>query len=117
MLNEYRVNLIDLSDCLRFSTQIERDRNIEHVTVCCQGEENSNEAYRCNGEWGYFSIGCTKRTYCKGNSILQDPREALILSLKREVGALQTENDHLRAALHLNGDAQNIVRSESKGTH
>lgn len=30
-----------------------------------------------------------------------DPREALILSLKREVGALQSENEHLRSALHL----------------
>lgn len=30
-----------------------------------------------------------------------DPREALILSLKREVGALQQENDHLRSALRL----------------
>ncbi|KZC13333.1 PREDICTED: kinesin-like protein KIF12 [Dufourea novaeangliae] len=46
--------------------------------------------------------------------VVMDPREALILSLKREVGALQTENEHLRAALHLNGDDQNVVRSESK---
>lgn len=45
----------------------------------------------------------------------QDPREALILSLKREVGALQTENDHLRIALNLsNLEAQNEIRSESK---
>lgn len=34
----------------------------------------------------------------------QDPREALILSLKREVAALQSENDHLRSALRLNGE-------------
>ncbi|XP_052119622.1 uncharacterized protein LOC127748788 [Frankliniella occidentalis] len=33
-----------------------------------------------------------------------DPREALILSLKREVAALQSENDHLRGALRLNGE-------------
>ncbi|XP_061928444.1 kinesin-like protein KIF12 isoform X2 [Apis cerana] len=46
--------------------------------------------------------------------VVMDPREALILSLKREVGALQTENEHLRAALHLNSDASNIIRSESK---
>ncbi|XP_076232414.1 kinesin-like protein KIF12 isoform X1 [Calliopsis andreniformis] len=46
--------------------------------------------------------------------VVMDPREALILSLKREVGALQTENEHLRAALHLSGDAQNVIRSESK---
>lgn len=46
---------------------------------------------------------------------LQDPREALILSLKREVGALQTENDHLRMTLHLTNEAQNMIRSESKG--
>lgn len=45
---------------------------------------------------------------------LQDAREALILSLKREVGALQTENDHLRMTLHLNNEAQNMIRSESK---
>lgn len=32
-----------------------------------------------------------------------DPREALILSLKREVGALQQENDHLRTTLRLQG--------------
>ncbi|XP_071645157.1 kinesin-like protein KIF12 isoform X1 [Temnothorax longispinosus] len=46
--------------------------------------------------------------------IVMDPREALILSLKREVGALQTENDHLRLALHLSNEAQNMIRSESK---
>lgn len=46
--------------------------------------------------------------------VVMDPREALILSLKREVGALQTENEHLRAALHLNNDTSNIIRSESK---
>ncbi|XP_076756121.1 kinesin-like protein KIF12 isoform X1 [Xylocopa sonorina] len=46
--------------------------------------------------------------------VVMDPREALILSLKREVGALQTENEHLRAALHLNDDVSNVVRSESK---
>ncbi|XP_076674086.1 kinesin-like protein KIF12 isoform X2 [Andrena cerasifolii] len=46
--------------------------------------------------------------------VVMDSREALILSLKREVGALQTENEHLRAALHLSADSQNTVRSESK---
>ncbi|KYN41073.1 Kinesin-like protein KIF12 [Trachymyrmex septentrionalis] len=46
--------------------------------------------------------------------IVMDPREALILSLKREVGALQTENDHLRMTLHLSNEAQNMHRSESK---
>lgn len=46
----------------------------------------------------------------------QDPREALILSLKREVGALQTENEHLRMTLHLN-ETQNMIRSESKSTN
>lgn len=30
-----------------------------------------------------------------------DPREALILSLKREVNNLKMENDHLKTALHL----------------
>lgn len=35
----------------------------------------------------------------------QDPREALILSLKREVSALQNENDHLRTLLNLSGEA------------
>lgn len=46
---------------------------------------------------------------------LQDPREALILSLKREVGALQTENEHLRMTLHLSNEAHNnMLRSESK---
>ncbi|XP_011153984.1 kinesin-like protein KIF12 isoform X2 [Harpegnathos saltator] len=46
--------------------------------------------------------------------VVMDPREALILSLKREVGALQTENDHLRIALNLSTEAQNEIRSESK---
>ncbi|XP_063225816.1 kinesin-like protein KIF12 isoform X2 [Bacillus rossius redtenbacheri] len=34
--------------------------------------------------------------------VVMDPRESLILSLKREVNALQEENDHLRTALNLN---------------
>ncbi|XP_066591849.1 kinesin-like protein KIF12 isoform X3 [Prorops nasuta] len=47
--------------------------------------------------------------------IVMDPREALILSLKREVGALQTENEHLRSALHLGGgDISSVIRSDSK---
>ncbi|EDW00598.1 kinesin-like protein KIF12 [Drosophila grimshawi] len=33
--------------------------------------------------------------------IMMDPREALILSLKRDVHALQMENEHLKAALNL----------------
>ncbi|XP_073813749.1 kinesin-like protein at 54D isoform X1 [Musca autumnalis] len=32
--------------------------------------------------------------------IMMDPREALILSLKRDINALQMENEHLKAALH-----------------
>ncbi|XP_043514201.1 kinesin-like protein KIF12 [Frieseomelitta varia] len=46
--------------------------------------------------------------------VVMDPRDALILSLKREVVALQTENEHLRAALHLNENASSANRSESK---
>ncbi|KAK9295571.1 hypothetical protein QLX08_010135 [Tetragonisca angustula] len=46
--------------------------------------------------------------------VVMDPRDALILSLKREVVALQTENEHLRAALHLNENASSTNRSESK---
>lgn len=38
--------------------------------------------------------------------VVMDPREALILSLKREVGALQQENDHLRTALRLQGESE-----------
>ncbi|BES95704.1 KISc [Nesidiocoris tenuis] len=37
--------------------------------------------------------------------VVMDPREALIISLKREVAALQNENDHLRTALRLSADA------------
>lgn len=34
-----------------------------------------------------------------------DPREALILSLKREVNTLKLENEHLKNALHLHTEA------------
>ncbi|KAF6206386.1 hypothetical protein GE061_017619 [Apolygus lucorum] len=37
--------------------------------------------------------------------VVMDPREALIVSLKREVSALQNENDHLRTALRMSADA------------
>lgn len=37
--------------------------------------------------------------------IMMDPREALILSLKRDIHALQLENDHLKAALNLHHQA------------
>lgn len=33
-----------------------------------------------------------------------DPREALILSLKREIKSLQLENDHLKSALNLHSE-------------
>ena len=33
--------------------------------------------------------------------IMMDPREALILSLKRDIHSLQIENEHLKAALNL----------------
>uniref|UniRef100_A0A1B6MUI6 Kinesin motor domain-containing protein n=1 Tax=Graphocephala atropunctata TaxID=36148 RepID=A0A1B6MUI6_9HEMI len=36
--------------------------------------------------------------------VVMDPREALIVSLKREVAALQEENEHLRTALHLSAE-------------
>lgn len=35
---------------------------------------------------------------------MMDPREALILSLKREITALKAENEHLKAALHLHSN-------------
>lgn len=35
----------------------------------------------------------------------QDPREALILSLKREVTVLQSENEQLRSALHMHTES------------
>ncbi|XP_068146901.1 LOW QUALITY PROTEIN: kinesin-like protein KIF12 [Drosophila tropicalis] len=37
--------------------------------------------------------------------IMMDPREALILSLKRDIHGLQMENDHLKAALNLHHQA------------
>lgn len=46
-------------------------------------------------------------------SVAQDPREALIVSLKREVSALQDENEHLRTALHLSAE---YVADSSRGT-
>lgn len=39
------------------------------------------------------------------NYITQDPREALILSLKREVSVLLAENEHLRTALNVYSEA------------
>lgn len=36
--------------------------------------------------------------------VVMDPREALILSLKREVAALKAENEHLKSALHLHSN-------------
>ncbi|XP_037041680.1 kinesin-like protein KIF12 isoform X2 [Bradysia coprophila] len=36
--------------------------------------------------------------------IVMDPREALILSLKREIKSLQLENDHLKSALNLHSE-------------
>lgn len=45
-------------------------------------------------------------------SVAQDPREALIVSLKREVSALQDENEHLRTALHLSAE---YVADSSRG--
>ncbi|XP_055534500.1 kinesin-like protein KIF12 [Wyeomyia smithii] len=37
--------------------------------------------------------------------IVMDPREALILSLKREIGALHVENEHLRTTLNLQSES------------
>lgn len=43
-----------------------------------------------------------------------DPREALILSLKREINALNLENEHLKSALNLHSDIfENIGSSGS----
>ncbi|KAH8285685.1 hypothetical protein KR054_012367 [Drosophila jambulina] len=44
--------------------------------------------------------------------IMMDPREALILSLKRDIHALQMENDHLKAALNLHHQAATNGPSE-----
>lgn len=41
-----------------------------------------------------------------------DPREALILSLKREINALQSENEHLKLALHLHTDVFESAAAE-----
>lgn len=36
--------------------------------------------------------------------IMMDPREALIISLKRDINTLQMENEHLKSALHLHAE-------------
>lgn len=41
-----------------------------------------------------------------------DPREALILSLKREINILQQENEHLKSALHFHSDRFEIGGTE-----
>uniref|UniRef100_A0A336MJW8 Kinesin-like protein n=1 Tax=Culicoides sonorensis TaxID=179676 RepID=A0A336MJW8_CULSO len=41
--------------------------------------------------------------------IMMDPREALILSLKREVNNLTMENEHLKTALHLHSDTAETI--------
>lgn len=43
-----------------------------------------------------------------------DPREALILSLKREINTLQQENEHLKSALHLHSDRFADLNHERK---
>lgn len=48
--------------------------------------------------------------------LLQDPREALIVTLRREVEALQNENDHLRTALDINKKSASIS-SKSRNTN
>lgn len=45
--------------------------------------------------------------------LLQDPRESLIVSLRREVEALQNENDHLRKALDITKKSSASISSES----
>lgn len=40
---------------------------------------------------------------------MMDPREALILSLKREVNNLTMENEHLKNALHIHSDAGEVI--------
>lgn len=46
----------------------------------------------------------------------QDPREALILSLKREVNVLQNENEHLRSALMVYSKAPGSAYSDEMDT-
>ncbi|KAF5286698.1 hypothetical protein FQA39_LY16181 [Lamprigera yunnana] len=46
--------------------------------------------------------------------VLMDPRESLIITLKREVNVLQSENEHLRAALQL--QAQSMDESMVNGS-
>uniref|UniRef100_A0A8D8YU54 Kinesin-like protein n=1 Tax=Cacopsylla melanoneura TaxID=428564 RepID=A0A8D8YU54_9HEMI len=48
--------------------------------------------------------------------IVMDPREALILSLKREVAALQSENEHLRTALELEEAGHSLDRPKPPST-
>ncbi|XP_072949569.1 kinesin-like protein KIF12 [Epargyreus clarus] len=48
--------------------------------------------------------------------VKMDARDALILSLKREVEALQAENHHLRTALHVQTDISVDAYNQRKGT-
>ncbi|GLV41877.1 Kinesin-like protein at 54D [Carabus blaptoides fortunei] len=43
--------------------------------------------------------------------VVMDPREALILSLKREVGSLKIENEQLRSVLHLDRESPSPTKS------
>ncbi|KAK9881584.1 hypothetical protein WA026_016455 [Henosepilachna vigintioctopunctata] len=48
--------------------------------------------------------------------VLMDPREALILSLKREVTVLQNENEHLRSALRVYSGVPRSSHGDSSDT-
>ncbi|CAH0715293.1 unnamed protein product, partial [Brenthis ino] len=48
--------------------------------------------------------------------VKMDARDALILSLKREVEALHSENQHLRAALHVHSDYSDSYSHRNRGT-
>ena len=67
-------------DRLRFTSTFEHHRHIDHITI--RGARKIR----------------TKLI------IVMDPRETLILSLKREISALQLENEHLKSALHLHSE-------------
>lgn len=97
-----------LLDCLRVPCKVEFHWNFEHLEIRCKGKEDSNQACNSDGELTTIFILLRNNSLFCAN---QDPREALIVSLRREVNALQDENEHLRNALQLSASASEPSRS------
>ncbi|GBO99153.1 Kinesin-like protein KIF12 [Eumeta japonica] len=106
-----KINFVDLAGSELTKKTMSEGKTLEEAN-------NINKSLMVLAQYNYAETLNTLRYASRAKRIrtkpviMMDPREALILSLKRDIQSLQMENEHLKAALNLHRNSIEEVGAE-----